>query len=989
MREYLFTIKVGALSLITLLSPGLAQANGEIYPAEPAAQSAINWKDSYFAVNGKPTFLTAGEMHYARIPRELWRDRIWRSKQMGFNCMQMYVFWNATEGKEGQWNFTDNLDLDAWLTLNQEMGMYGIVRVGPYSCAEWEHGGFPAWLSIKPGMTLRDTGPLFQPLADRHLAQVEKIVAKHQIHRGGNVLMVQLENEHPKGWGTDDKNPYLKHLVEQARANGLEIPLFLSGLNHGSDPSGEQPFQPGKSPWYTTEFWTGWIGKYGDMASSMLNEKVRGTWKIIAFGGAGYAYYMVHGGTNFGYSGDSFETSYDYSSPIGETGQFHNLYFPARRAAYFAQSFSSLLTSSHNDPALAKCDRPELRVTTRTNPTGGSIVLVDAFPKKCDTSKLAAIPPNADAYKSPDGEKNGVFATRVTIGGMTLPHQGSLKVVSQEPRTLIVNLPWTANASFESVCTNVLFRQTLGQTDYWVCYGADGDAGEVTLKRKVPGKSPAQVNFTYPTDATVTEIPLDSGDGHQAKLLVMNTELTEKTWLAHDKIHIGPSFVREDGSMEFPPEGGKATIYAASGKSEISKAAVPAPALPTLAAWSWRDAAAERTADFSTKDWAQSKGPQAMESYDGFQNRYGWYRTTLHRDTAGPVALNFMGKSGTFSVFLNGQPASFDRLDAKAGDNTLAVLAKIGPRPKLWNFTGPIGNGAARGLWGDVSTDSTPTITIAWKQLTGTANPAGTPEVIAQTSYDDSAWQALAGDSQKVKIDRGQTWFRGTFTVTAAQVDSILQSPSVDGKSKNLFTHENGIYLNGQRLSSPSQDVSKLLRTGKNTLLCRVSKGASANLGVAFWHNSPLIQATWYFRGGLTDLQETAIIGRVTNWNDFLTRQPWQTNTPTTPNLPTFWKNSFTYHPPTGMRETLGLVIAKPRNANTDVSTGIKAGHVWLNGHNLGECPQKVPLYMPECWLKDGENALVVFDQFGNKPDQIQIIRYEVFSIANSSLTPL
>ena len=83
---------------------------------------------------------------------------------------------------------------------------------------------------------------------------------------------------------------------------------------------------------------------------------------------------------------------------------------------------------------------------------------------------------------------------------------------------------------------------------------------------------------------------------------------------------------------------------------------------------------------------------------------------------------------------------------------------------------------------------------------------------------------------------------------------------------------------------------------------------------------------------------------------------------------------SFTYHPPAGMRETLGL----------DMSKGLKAGHVWLNGHNLGECPQKVPLYMPECWLKDGENDLVVFDQMGNKPDQIQIIRYEIFSIAKT-----
>jgi beta-galactosidase len=206
-------IAFGILSLFCLFCPRLAQANGEIFPADPAAQNAINWKDGYFSINGKPTFLTSGEMHYARIPRELWRDRIWRARQMGFNCMQMYVFWNATEGKENQWDFSDNLDLDAWLSMIQDAGMYAVIRVGPYSCAEWEHGGFPSWLTIKPGMTLRDHDPAFESYVDSHLAQVEKIVAQHQINHGGNVIMVQLENEHSSGWGTEDQDPYPQRTI--------------------------------------------------------------------------------------------------------------------------------------------------------------------------------------------------------------------------------------------------------------------------------------------------------------------------------------------------------------------------------------------------------------------------------------------------------------------------------------------------------------------------------------------------------------------------------------------------------------------------------------------------------------------------------------------------------------------------------------------------------------------------------------------------------
>ena len=121
----------------------------------------------------------------------------------------------------------------------------------------------------------------------------------------------------------------------------------------------------------------------------------------------------------------------------------------------------------------------------------------------------------------------------------------------------------------------------------------------------------------------------------------MNTEMTNRTWLAHDKIYVGPSFVLEDGSLEFPPEGGKATIYAASGKSEVTQAAATVPDLPALANWSWRDAAPERGADVDTAKWISSVGPQPMETYDSFQNRYGWYRATLHADKGRPgiVAL--------------------------------------------------------------------------------------------------------------------------------------------------------------------------------------------------------------------------------------------------------------------------------------------------------------------------------------------------------------
>ena len=960
--------KILLVSCLFVSLQGHALANSEIFPSVGAAQEKIGWKDGYFVIDGKPTFITAGEMHYARIPRELWRDRLWKVKQMGFNTVQMYVFWNAHQPKDGQWDFTDNLDLDAWLSLIQEMGMYAIVRVGPYSCAEWEHGGFPAWLTIKKDMVLRDMDDQYNKFADAHLAKVEEIVAKHQIHKGGSVIMVQLENEHARGWGTVT-DPYLMHLYEKARANGLEVPLFFSGLHHGSDPSGESPFKPGSSPWFSTEFWTGWIGKYGDMSDAMLQEKVRGTWKIIAFGGAGYDYYVIHGGTNFGYSGDSFEATYDYSSPIGETGQFHNLYAPARRAALFAQSFSALLTASSNQPDFAQSTTPGVRVVSRGGPNG-TVVFADNFARGSKKKDPAAqIAPTAGAYQEEAAPGQNDVTTKLTVKNLgEFPRDGSFVLHPHEIRTAIFNLPWTPAASFESICTNVLLRHSFGNKEIWVCYGNPGEYGEIILNRKNPGNAPVKFPMTYPKGDTVQEIAMDSGDGKQIQLLVMNTSLADRTWLADGKLVVGASFIREDGSPLVSTEGGKVTVYSAAGRSESVTGKLDSNPLPALTRWEWRDAASERNADYPDSKWLSSSGPQAMESYDSFQNRYGWYRTTLHADAAGPVHLRFMGQEGDFLAFLDGEPANLNKLSLKAGDNHLAIFVKIAPRPKLFNFLGPIGTGGARGLWGPISTDDKPIATVtSWKQLVATRKD----ENPARPDFDDQAWEKIspASGDNRIKLEKKTYWFRGTFEIPASPKLAFATFPQLSASKGCVYINGNLVVTN--RSDFRPMDISGFLKNGLNSVAMEITgehaDRSSIRLKMEVWAAQEPVR--WKFRGGLEDLDETAIVGRVTNWEDFI-KKPWEKEGAPQPGLPTLWKTTFEYHAKSW--ETIGLTTG-----------GLKAGHVWLNGHNLGECPQKVPLYMPECWLENGANTLVVFDVKGAKPDQLKLMRYQALQVGS------
>ena len=281
---------------------------------------------------------------------------------------------------------------------------------------------------------------------------------------------------------------------------------------------------------------------------------------------------------------------------------------------------------------------------------------------------------------------------------------------------------------------------------------------------------------------------------------------------------------------------------------------------------------------------------------------------------------------------------------------------------------GPIGVESARGLWGGVSIDKSATpLEVTLKVWVAPGDP-GNPAAIAKPDYDDSAWQPVTSATllPEIHVSKGLSWFRGSFNVTPGQVDSIFQSCPF-GKLPGTF------YLNGHLLDSNSQEASKILVAGRNIFVMRVNggkQGGSGNLGLSLWHNSTLGKVAWSFRGGLNDLHETAVIGRVTNWSDFLAQSPWQAEQSATANLPTFWRTTFTYQHPVGMRETIGLLTA-----------GLKSGHIWLNGHNLGETPQEVPMYLPDCWLKDGANGLVIFDFYGSKPDQVQLSRYEALSV--------
>jgi len=78
----------------------------------------------------------------------------------------------------------------------QSEGLLVNLRPGPYSCAEWEWGGFPSWLLKDHGIVVRSSDPKFMEPARRWLLRLGKELAPLQLANGGPIVMVQVENEY-------------------------------------------------------------------------------------------------------------------------------------------------------------------------------------------------------------------------------------------------------------------------------------------------------------------------------------------------------------------------------------------------------------------------------------------------------------------------------------------------------------------------------------------------------------------------------------------------------------------------------------------------------------------------------------------------------------------------------------------------------------------------------------------------------------------------
>ncbi|HEY8914896.1 MAG TPA: beta-galactosidase [Chitinophaga sp.] len=303
--------------------------------------------DSVFLLDGKPFQMISGEIHYPRVPREAWRARMKMAKAMGLNTIGTYVFWNVHEPEKGHYDFSGNNDIAAFVNTAREEGLWVVLRPSPYVCAEWEFGGYPYWLQEEKGLVVRSKEQKYLQAYRNYIKEIGKQLAPLQVNHGGNILMVQVENEY--GSYSNDKE-YLdinRKIFQEAGFDGLlytcdpepaikdgHLPGLLPAINGIDDPAKVKQlirtWHNGKGPFYIAEWYPAWFDWWGTKHHTVPYEKYLGRLDSVLAAGISINMYMFHGGTTRGFmNGANYNdqnpyepqiSSYDYDAPLDEAG---------------------------------------------------------------------------------------------------------------------------------------------------------------------------------------------------------------------------------------------------------------------------------------------------------------------------------------------------------------------------------------------------------------------------------------------------------------------------------------------------------------------------------------------------------------------------------------------------------------------------------------------------------------------------------------------
>lgn len=456
--------------------------------------SGVGYSNGFVTVDGSKIFLFCGEIHYFRVPKDVWLDRLLKARRAGLNCIASYIPWNWHEPTEGRLLFGDeqpqspyestafSRDLMGYIDLVKRLGMFFIARPGPYICSEWDSGGHPNWLYGRVSIP-RSLDPEYIRYSERWYSAVLPIIERTTYPKGGPTLLLQIENEY--FWGDV---PYLVKLYEIARRYVREIPIItnedwyventpiVNTIDDYPSPWSIQGFdnkvrryvatQPG-APKIFMELEGGWFSTFGaPLPTNRGSFPAEWTETLIktaiGIGINGVSIYMFHGGTNPGYyTGKYITTTYDYEAAVREWGELSHRYYAIKRVALFVKTFHSLIANTKPVDGLVKASG-NIDVFARVGEGGEAIVVLRNLSEHPQYTKILY----RDTYYPP-------------INTISLP--------PKRAKMVVLNYG-VSGTPFKILYTSSepLLMKTVGSETVLILYGEDLELGEVGIESGEP-----------------------------------------------------------------------------------------------------------------------------------------------------------------------------------------------------------------------------------------------------------------------------------------------------------------------------------------------------------------------------------------------------------------------------------------------------------------------------------------------------------------------
>ncbi len=982
MRTFALPVAISMIALLTTLGGDTPQKSP--LPVRFSEPQVIRYDHDGFIINGKPVFIFGGSFHYFRCDPADWMDRLEKIKAAGFNAIETYVAWNWHEREEGHADFRE---LDSFLSDCQKAGLYVIIRPGPYICAEWDVGGFPEWLAGK-GVGFRTASAADIRWSKYWYDEVLPVIRRHLITNGGSIILMQIENEYDYFSLPDSgKIAYLKSLYEDAMQNGINVPIitcWTEQVRNNSDPVFSQimdacNFYPGwhiagtlpsiekmkteepSSPPMITELQGGWFSSVGDDSVRHFGEygpdQINALTKfVIAHGIKALNYYMLYGGTNFGYWGSTDKTtSYDYTAPISEPGGLWDKYWSVKLIGDFIRTAGPYLVHSHEMRGGAESETKGVEALLRTDGGVGILYVWNTNDKPVDAQVRINLPGKSPSTLNISMKARDAYLLPVNFplpGGDVLHYinvqVSSISKYKGKPLIVAYGYPGEEATVYagQSLCTETI--KDADQLFNW-------EGIYVLLTTRERAARSVAFNSSEGEVSLISDSYLATADSQKGNSLAVNLQTLPGR---NDFSLLAPAAV---ASVAIDGKPVRTTIAPRTNMTTFSLV-TPQPRI-TRAPITAVKARADVEAPAPSESGEVTEADGALEPLGkagDYENGYTVYSGEFTMPIDGQVECSYYD-TDWHTVLIDGQVAKgltgSEEEDISTGDFTVGTHKVT----VIYENEGRPNGDFMEQMKGLKSISATPygkdsTLSL-WKRAPAASPYPGNHPVQASASFDDSGWKAVTvGESPQDFIRPNEGWW---FRIPVRLDERALrENPALTfkGIDDNAVVYVNGIMaFRNTGWNNPFRiPLDSLARAGQNLVAVYVQNEQGPGgiyKPVSLTWGKPLpVKVRLRFHHSLD--------GRLAGWQDetfndagWKSLSHWSA-VPSADGI-TWYRGVFT------LPSKQGWVL--PWYLHLESTGNVQ---IWINGRLLGRYFAKGPqtdFYLPDGWLtRNGPNTLTL-----------------------------